>query len=317
MNSLTIKYLILAHRDPGQLARLVSRLAAPNSHVFIHIDKGINKTPFIAQLAGQSVHWVADEHRVNSIWGSIGAWDATYALLQQATQLRTDGNEYYCLLSGQDYPLRKATVIANFLGKHYGDLFIDINSISALSDWDYSQRFESYNFHYRTGTHFNLYPISDSRFFSKSCFDNYAQVMKRHNPISGLRTIFRRPRRHPEQIMPKGGSQWWALPQECINAIMAFLEKNPWFIKYHQFSHAPDEAIPHSVTGYLHGGCGNIKHSMTYANWSKPNVPLPATFETGDEAELEAAGVNFLFARKFEMARDVQILNWMDEHLLS
>ena len=38
---MNIAYLILAHEDPAQLARLVNALYTPNSYFFIHVDRKV------------------------------------------------------------------------------------------------------------------------------------------------------------------------------------------------------------------------------------------------------------------------------------
>lgn len=39
MNSINITFLIIAHKNESQVARLVSMLESPNSVSFIHVDR--------------------------------------------------------------------------------------------------------------------------------------------------------------------------------------------------------------------------------------------------------------------------------------
>ena len=50
MTTMTFAYLILAHKNPKQLERLVRNLLADNVFVFVHIDEKTNETPFVELL---------------------------------------------------------------------------------------------------------------------------------------------------------------------------------------------------------------------------------------------------------------------------
>lgn len=60
-----------------------------------------------------------------------------------------------------------------------------------------------------------------------------------------------------------------------------------------------------------------IKPSITYVNWTRKNTSLPVTFTADDIDELKEQGAkNKLFARKFNIEEDREILNLIDELLL-
>ena len=53
---------------------------------------------------------------------------------------------------------------------------------------------------------------------------------------------------------------------------------------------------------------------LTYVNWERVEEELPVTFTSTDFNEL-AQQTNFLFARKFDMDVDAQILDLLDSHV--
>jgi len=126
-----------------------------------------------------------------------------------------------------------------------------------------------------------------------------------------LDTIFKKKRQHPNYVIPKGGSTWWALPVETVMKILGFIKEHPDFLVYHKYSHVPDEIIFASIVNKLKDN-NEIKETTTYTNWIKEDVELPVTFQKDDLPELLQAGNNYLFARKFDVSFDTEILNKLD-----
>ena len=70
-------------------------------------------------------------------------------------------------------------------------------------------------------------------------------------------------RKFPTYLTAYGGSQWWALPMDLLKFILEFLETNPDYIKYHRFTHVPDEIFFHSIIS-SNFPISRIKSSITY-----------------------------------------------------
>lgn len=120
----TFVYVILAHRDPSHVVRLIERLASPRAFFLVHVDSRIDK-----RTAGE--FWEALERphvrplrRFASSWGSWGLLEAEVEGLRQALLLNP---HHVILLSGQDYPLQSAARIEAFLKEHPSHSFIDVN----------------------------------------------------------------------------------------------------------------------------------------------------------------------------------------------
>ena len=93
------------------LARLVGALAGQGAAFYVHIDRKVDPAPFAQALAAmRDVHFV-EPVRVN--WMGFSIVEATLRLMRAA---RRQGYDRYSLLSGQDYPIRSNSSIADVLG---------------------------------------------------------------------------------------------------------------------------------------------------------------------------------------------------------
>jgi hypothetical protein len=128
-DNMRIVYIILAHRLPNQLARLVSRLDAPSVSFFIHIDANTDDATH-AEMADGMIgrNNVCFLPRHQHTWGSWGIVAATLEGLEQVIRTKVLP-DYVILLSGQDYPLRTPGDIEAFLAEHRGTSFIDARQL--------------------------------------------------------------------------------------------------------------------------------------------------------------------------------------------
>jgi hypothetical protein len=89
-----IAYLILAYNNFKHLQRLIDALTTENATFYIHIDKRV-KAP---ELKGK----IKYAKRINSYWSTFNCVTPTIEMMKEACK---DGNDYFVLLSGQDYPI--------------------------------------------------------------------------------------------------------------------------------------------------------------------------------------------------------------------
>lgn len=110
--------------------------------------------------------------------------------------------------------------------------------------------------------------------------------------------------------------QWIALNKNTTKIILNWISNNPKFIKSHKYTLIPDEFFFQSVLKYLENDYNiKIKKCLTYANWLKKNVSLPVVFTSEDIDELKKIDKNMLFARKFDLEKDKEILQKIDIEL--
>lgn len=309
-----ISYLILAHKNPTQFHRMIDRLNTKNVYFFIHVDKSTDSSPFKEPFSNsENVFFIEDEKRKVTPWGNIAITEVTLLLLKETIK-KCNSNNYCVLLSGQDYPIKSNEFIYEFLNSNYGKNFIAISDIKDI--WpEWQDRFERYNFHLpNKRVNKGIYPISDNRFSTIRNFKHILYLVKNIGLKTTIKTIFKTKRVHPGYLIPKGGGTWWGIPIETAIDIIDYLKKHPDLLTYHSYTHVPDEILFASIVNKLRGS-NQIQETTTYTNWTQENVESPVTFNKADLQELLDAGDSYLFARKFDIDFETDILNQLDEHI--
>lgn len=283
-----IVYLILAHKQPEQLARLVNALNNKNSHFFIHFD-GRSKVPMVEVekwlSSFSNVHLLPKRYKCQ--WGQFSIVRATVSCIEA---LVTSGIEfdYVFLLSGQDYPIKNLSHIESFLDKNQGKQFITWFSLEQENEWTH-----------QGGPFQSMKRIEDLHVFIRS--------RSIHLPIK---------RKFPNNFSPYGGSQWWTLSRDCINWIIKFIRENPGFINYFKYTFIPDELFFQSIIMNSSFKKNTVNNNLRYVDFTRANPNPPAILGTED-FEFLLNGTNALFARKFDIKRDSKILDLIDQKILN
>ncbi len=318
---MNINYIILAHKNPQQIQRLVNRLNTEDCSFYIHIDKGVDISPFITALkTHKNVLYLNNKLREYGTWGDIGIVKATIAILSQIVKDKRNG--YCVLLSGQDYPLKNNEFINDFLSINYSANFMDIFPLPYKRGWGPDgglNRLNQYKINISTQRmdFIQLPSIFEKSFYKKQSIGKLKKLLK-SKQFSGLSKLFLK-RRLPKNLKPYGGSQWWALPIETVKEILNFINSNPKYLSFHEDTLLPDEIFFHTILMFIKEKNENvmIKASITYVNWERKKSSLPVTFTKDDMVELKIKSENKLFARKFDNDLDSAILDLIDDELLN
>jgi hypothetical protein len=139
-----IAYAILAHKNPGQLARMIAALAHPDVTFFIHVDKCVSDQEY-KQNIYSTVNPVAvffTSKRVRVYHGGFSIVQATLKLIEEivTTKINVD---YIVLISGQDYPIQSNEGILKFFDHNFGKEFIGNISLPCPG-WDIMSGYERY-----------------------------------------------------------------------------------------------------------------------------------------------------------------------------
>ena len=127
---------------------------------------------------------------------------------------------------------------------------------------------------------------------------------------------FTKERKFPEYLKPFCGDQWFCINSDASKYIIAFINKYPDYLRYHKDSLLPDEMFFQSIllnTMDLKINENIINSTLKYIDWSKPNPPYPAIIGMDDFDACEKS--EMLFARKFDLRVDKNILDKIDERL--
>lgn len=289
-------YIIMAHKNPKQLYRLVSALNDGLSEFFIHIDQ----TAYFAQFEilkdlGEIVHFIK---RFDSKWGGIGT---IQAFLGGMKTIRNSVNKFdrILLLSGQDYPIKSNEYINDFLKNSPHSVFMNYFPIPNYKKWPGSDRGGWYRVDkYYFGTKWYQF------FFSKSLnlLSTYIPFLKR---------------KMPDGMKPFTGQTWWNLDMNTLNYILDYSEKHPEYLAFHKNTFVADELyvqmiLANSNDEMLLKSIENSEKRFTI--WDKPDSPHPKILRTTDLDAIEAS--DDWFARKFDDNVDSEILDLIDSKIL-
>jgi hypothetical protein len=212
-----VAYLVLAHADPEQCTRLISRLLAdPSCHVFVHLDLK-TKSDFsnAAKLDLVRVHFVKERYEVS--WAGFSMIKGTLAVMKEALASKSDFG-YLVLLSGMDYPIRHPREIREHL---------------------YTQQFRQ---------HINRVNVADSpehylklarRYTFRDAWLHAGKVDKFFRKTGTIAAIPFKRRLLDATICT--GSQWWAITSEFGRYVLRFISEHKEYDRYFKYLHSPDE----------------------------------------------------------------------------
>ena len=314
-----IAYIILAHRYPEQLIRLVFRLHTESTSFFIHINKRTDDKIYHQVVSGLShlpnVYFLK-RHPV--AWGNFGHTNASLEGIKEVFA-KNISFDWLFLLTGQDYPIKSNRQIENFLRENEGKVFLDYIDFQVPPDRGWatsgSDRIDYWHFSFLdqlrfvfpaqlTTNAYNRYVKSDRNWFSFAAF--LWSVFIVFFPIK---------RKFPEGFIPFRGSSYWCFPKDCVEYIHNFIQQNRDFVNFFKYVDCPDEIFFQTLilnsrfkervsTGNLH-----------YIDWDNPNPSSPRVFVKTDFERL--ASSSKLLARKFDLTRDADIFDLIDKKILN
>ena len=288
-------YIILAHRNPTQLVRLLRKLDDDHSTFFIHIDKRVPMTAFSGLMNfGEKVHLVK---RVISNWATFGLVQATINALQEIRQSSLPFQRII-LLSGQDYPIKTNKFINDFFTSTPYSVFIESVMLPDYNRW-------------KPGG--GIYRVN-KYFFG---FHQYQKLTAKTFNMLGIIVPFLK-RKAPGTMIPYAGSQWWTIDMYALNYILDFLKNNSAYRRFHKATFAPDELFFQGIL--LNAKDEKLLNSIAndhkrYINWEDTRQCHPEVLQKYDFDEIEKSDA--LFARKFDAEVDDEILDLIDSRCLS
>lgn len=284
---MNIVYIISAYKYPGQLVRLIRRLHSDATGFFIHIDKKTDSAVYEQAMQGtQDLPHVYFLQRYRCDWGGFGHVQATLEGIHDLIQ-RGLPFDYAILLTGQDYPIKTNNQIEDFLRQQKGKSFMDYFPLPSL-EWEGGglQRVELWHMRY-LNRHF-VFP-SERDFFFK--------------------------RKFPEGFRAFGGSSYWCLSKEIITYIHKFTRQHPKFVKFFKYVDVPDEIFFQTLVMNSPYASSIVNDDLRYILWKDWDAGSPSILVKEDLVGL--ASSSKFFARKFDENVDAEILNLIDQKILT
>jgi hypothetical protein len=277
-----IAHLILTHKNPQQLERLVKALQHEQFDFYIHIDKKSDIQPFTYLAAQPNVFFI--QNRTKIYWAGWGTIQATINGFEEILPKKYD---YINVISGQDFPLKSADHIYRYLLERKGKEFITCESMDDPG-WDVGPRVRNYHLiNWRIPGKFRLEKL--------------------------LNKILPK-RKFPFDYDIVGRANWFTLSHQAAVYIMDFLDKHPAIIRYFKYCWGADEFLFSTILYNSHFK-DHIVDNLVYVVWSGPKVGHPEILGVKDFDNLKAT--DKLFARKMDMDKDSEIFTLLEKHIAS
>ncbi len=275
-----IAHLILAHKNPKQIERLLKALDHPQFYFFIHLDKKTDESGFSYLKKEGRVFFI--KKRVEVRWA---CYSLVQAQLNGIIEILSSGHfDYINVLSGQDFPIRSSASIYEFFVEHQGTEFISSKRMEEDKEWwaDALQRVKQYHFqNWRIPGKYRL------QFLVNRLFPE---------------------RTYPLDHVLVGRSQWFSITSACAEYLVTFLHEHPRVVHFFKYVWGADEIIFSTVV-YNSPFRKNIKDNLMYVDWSEKK-PNPKFLTAKDFNPMVASGK--LFARKFDMDLDADIFTMLE-----
>ncbi len=274
-----IAHLILAHKNPSQLERLIIALQHPSFFFYVHVDKKVSLQQFEYLSKYNNLFFI--KKRTKIFWAGYGTIQATINGIKEILPYKYD---YINVISAQDFPLKTADEIYKFFLVNNGKEFITCKSVE--HEWKEAE------------VRIKKYHLINWRIPGKY------QLEKLINKILPERKF-------PLNYIMVGRSNWFAVTYEAAKYIIDFLDQHPEIVRFFKFSWGADELI-FSVILYNSNFKDKIEDNFIYVDWSEKKAH-PKILRTEDYNAL--VNSDKLFARKFDADADAVILEMLENFL--
>jgi len=192
-------------------------------------------------------------------------------------------------MSGQCYPIKKASFIYDFLSRHIGKNFVSCHP--QPSNWwaEAAYRYEKYHF-------------PDSEIRGSNRFASVISLMLPKRKLPFDFTLY--------------GSQfgaYWIITYDAARYIVSYLKENPEVEKFFRKTWGPDEFLFNTILMNSPHVANVINNNFRYIDWSQGGS-RPKILTTKDFPALAAS--DCFIARKFDVEIDPVILDKIDSNLL-
>jgi len=298
-----LAYIITAHKNPGQLARLVERLNTEGASFLVHVDKRTDAGTYASMVNGL--------RHLPNVWFLQKRFTCHYMTLFSAVQAVVRGmNElfqrgtpfdYLVYLTGQDYPIKTNEQIEAVLAK--------ANGCSYLSYWPLPYE----------GTHpaggRTIQNASRIECWHLHVFGRYLRVplRKRSGLARVVNLLLPKKRKFPAGFKAYGGWAYWCLAQRHVEYLHNFVQLHPSFVRFFRLVKSADEVCFQTILLNSPFKDQIINDDLRYVDWSTEDCH-PKLLSRDDISRLIDSPK--LFARKFDSQVDETVLDLIDEQIL-
>jgi hypothetical protein len=248
-----ITFIILAHENAEHIADFARLLTDWNkdAQAVIHYDLNSPDAQFqkLKESFAQSdrVHLVHD--RIRCGWGDFSLVEGVLRALRIIREKKIDCDRVM-LVSGACMPIRPLSELSAFFDAHQDMEFIETFD----SDWIVGGlRQERYQYHH---------------------FVNHRKYYNTFRYILNIQKSLKLKRKLPPGLVPKFGSQWWALTWQLCDKILSFIDRNPDIYRFFKTTWIPDELFFQTLTYHLVPSENMAGYNLTFYQFNDWGMPL-------------------------------------------
>ena len=314
----SITFLVFAHRNGDQVARLLRRLRAdlPDAAIVLRPDsRTLDMSAVLASDPGQ-VHLHDDGKRTD--WGD---WSIVETVMDTlAWSLAHLDSEWTVCLSGQDYPVGHLGRLQAMLGASDLDGYLSCWPVEDYPYWNPFEKIHRYHHRYYViPNHIGplslrapivqrqvLRAIRVGNWVARSpdhfLFQGFPRGLPARVGVRRLRTPF------TDEYRCLVGRQWWALRRPTAELLLDRYRHDRRVRDHFRRTLVPDESYFHTVLG--NRSDVHLGDDLHHQDWTREE--RPHTFRSAELEEIVQSGKYFV--RKVDTDVDARLLDLLDEH---
>ena len=247
---MSIGMALLVHDHLPRAASLVHALHKAGCRIAIHVDAKVTDHAYEDfRQAVDGLENVVFAPRIQCEWGRFSLVQAQLAVSETLLNSFSDVS-HVMLISGSCLPNRPLSELVSFLERHKNTDFIEsvvVGGMNWIKGGLEAERFSLY------------FPLS------------FVKHRRRFDALVWLQRKLRLRRKLPEGLSPHIGSQWWALTNTTLQAILSDPMRET-YAKFFKLSWIPDESYFQSLA---RKHSQNIRsRSLTYARFDFRGKPM-------------------------------------------
>jgi hypothetical protein len=288
-------YLVVSHRNPDQVLRLVRALReGPSAEVVVRHDLRRSRLDAheVERAGGRLLH---DELRVE--WG---AWSYLRMLLASLEGIAAEHDpDWLIVLSGQDYPLRPLAQVEERLASAEYDAYLGDPwrlETSALPPPPAEEFFLRYAYCHLPAPPLRWFPRRLRRVV-------YFRERPRQFGVRRPRLPFR------DDLRCWVSSDWPTLNRRALQVVLRTCREERRLMRHYRRTLAPAESF--FATALMNAPGLRVSDDFRRFARFQPGAPSPDVLTSADLDELRACGADF--ARKLDAGVDARVLDLLDE----
>lgn len=283
-----VAHILMVHRSPAQLERLLTVMAHKDFDFYIHVDKKVDIQPFEYLSKIKQVYFISNRTVCN--WGGFSLVNAIMKSIDQvqASEVKYD---FVNLLSAHDFPIKPVSFIHGLFSKNIGSCFLSVDD--ADSDWckEAESRYSQYHF-------------PDNKFKGVFLLERILNfITPKRNFLSSFPKIY-------------GGSKstWWTISYEAAIYLSNYFKQHPKLTRSLKYTWGCDEIIIATILMNSPFREKVVNENYRYIIFSG-NDGHPDVLTINDYDNMTNS--NMLFARKFDVAVDSKVLDKIQSDILA